>query len=567
MILSVIVPVYNMSKYLSECLDSVLNQQIEDMEVICLNDGSSDNSLDVLLDYQKKDSRIRVVDKENTGYGDTLNKGIAIAKGDYIAIVESDDLVVKNAFCLLLHKAEETSADVVKGNYFNYIQGSQEYYNNLRLFRDGDCINPKKNEQLFFVAPSVWTAIYKKSFLVNEQIEFLPTPGASYQDTSFAFKVWACANKVAIMHVPVISYRNDNPESSSNETGKPFQIIAEFEEMSKFLEERDLTELFPVLSRVRYISGTWNAHRLVREYKVLFLMKLREMFKEDHEKGYLVRKYWNDEDWRKVHLLIYSFEKYCEELGQGWQKKEIDNDMWILKDLHPCYIYGADILCSFVRALLSFFQIEIDAYIKTERKIVLEYYDDKPIVSLDQVTPEGIIILTDLQNIEQDSETLKRNGLYNFISLNTIIQVDNPLKEACRFAETYSSEILGLEQCIEKLERYKRTAIKLLDTDNRIPEWLISKHITNISVYGVGRLGKALLAKLKDTGIHVTKLVDRNRGEYKGIAIQDMDGFLENPGETQLVIITPLYEAETIGEALTNACGVKWISIERLLDD
>ncbi len=98
---SVIVPVYNGEKYLKECLDSILSQTLSDIEIICVNDGSTDGSYDILENYKLKDSRIKIINKPNTGYGNSMNVGIQESQGEFIGIVESDDYVEPNMYELL----------------------------------------------------------------------------------------------------------------------------------------------------------------------------------------------------------------------------------------------------------------------------------------------------------------------------------------------------------------------------------------------------------------------------------------------------------------------------------
>ncbi|MBQ2406037.1 MAG: glycosyltransferase, partial [Lachnospiraceae bacterium] len=115
---SIIVPVCNVERYLSECLDSVIHQTLDDIEIICVNDGSTDNSLKILREYEKKDARIKVVTKDNSGYGNTMNVGIDAAKGKYIGIVESDDYVEKNMFERLYETAELYQSEIVKSDHY-----------------------------------------------------------------------------------------------------------------------------------------------------------------------------------------------------------------------------------------------------------------------------------------------------------------------------------------------------------------------------------------------------------------------------------------------------------------
>ena len=117
--ISVVVPVYNVEKYLKECINSIINQTLEDIEIICVNDGSTDSSLEILNDYAKKDSRIIVINKSNSGYGHTMNMGLNAASGEYIGIIESDDFADKNMFEDLYKLAKEYDADIVKGDWYN----------------------------------------------------------------------------------------------------------------------------------------------------------------------------------------------------------------------------------------------------------------------------------------------------------------------------------------------------------------------------------------------------------------------------------------------------------------
>lgn len=105
--ISVLVPCYNVEKYLDECLISIANQTLSDIEIICINDGSTDGTLNVIKKYAKADKRFVVIDKENEGYGKTMNRGLDAATGEYVAIVESDDWIEPHAFETLYKGAKK----------------------------------------------------------------------------------------------------------------------------------------------------------------------------------------------------------------------------------------------------------------------------------------------------------------------------------------------------------------------------------------------------------------------------------------------------------------------------
>ena len=115
---SIIVPVYNVEKYLSKCLESLINQTLKDIEIICVNDGSTDNSLSILKEYANKDSRIKIIDKQNEGVSVARNTGIEVATGEYLIFVDSDDYLVENACEKALNTIEHNNSDIcIFGHY------------------------------------------------------------------------------------------------------------------------------------------------------------------------------------------------------------------------------------------------------------------------------------------------------------------------------------------------------------------------------------------------------------------------------------------------------------------
>lgn len=317
--LSIIVPIYNAEKYLQSCLDSILRQDCGEMEIICVNDGSTDHSLDILEKYSKLHKEIIICNKKNTGYGDSMNQGIRLAKGDFIGIVESDDCLAENAYKRLLELAERFEADVVKGNYYLFSEAAgARLYNNLEAVDAEKLLSETEIQNLFFTAPSIWSAVYRKTFLTENKIWFSPTPGAAYQDTAFAFKVWANAKRVVTCKEGIIWYRIDNPDSSSsNESTKVFEIRREFEEIEKTIRALDRDDLWPVFAKVKYISYIWNMNRLQPQMKTLFLDSIHDEMQIMKESSWLKREMWSESDWAVLHRLIDNFEKYKADLLDG----------------------------------------------------------------------------------------------------------------------------------------------------------------------------------------------------------------------------------------------------------
>lgn len=338
--ISVIVPVCNVEKYLKQCLESILAEPIEELEVICVNDGSTDGSLAIMQQLQKQDNRLVIIDKANSGYGDSMNQGIHASTGEYLAFVESDDMVVPGKLALLAQLAEYVDADVVKGNYYLYTSDEDNvFFENLCGCKYGELINPKVEENIFFKAPSIWSAIYRKDFIGRNEIAFLPTPGASYQDTSFAFKVWASAERVLLVRDAIIYYRQDNMASSSNNTKKLFEIFNETTEMTSFLQRTGRSELLPLCMRVKFESYAWTLNRLAVEEKVKFLMKVFFDVRVDFYQGNLIRKYWEDENWNIIFNLIYDFVGVCSNVLGEVAEKETEVVYSALQKIKKVYIW------------------------------------------------------------------------------------------------------------------------------------------------------------------------------------------------------------------------------------
>lgn len=316
--ISVVVPVYNVEKYLKECIDSIINQTLEDIEIICVNDGSTDSSLEILNNYAKKDSRIIVINKSNSGYGHTMNMGLNAASGEYIGIIESDDFADKNMFEDLYKLAKEYDADIVKGDWYNYWSKNKFARKNNRISsaKALKLTNSKQDKSLLRINPSVWSAIYKKDFLNKYNIRFLETPGASYQDLAFSFKVFALAEKVILTDKAYLYYRQDNMNSSVKSKTKVYCVCDEYEEIDRFLEEYpDLKFEFKVQEEInRYNGYVSSVLRIDDSVKPEFVKVFSDHFKEEYNTGLLGNEFFKKINKKEFMTLINNPEKYIKVL-------------------------------------------------------------------------------------------------------------------------------------------------------------------------------------------------------------------------------------------------------------
>ena len=319
---SVIVPCYNASRYLRECLDSVVAQTLQDIQIICVDDGSTDDTLLILEEYAKKDQRIQIISKANTGYGDSMNCGFDAVEGEYMGIVESDDFVEPDMFEQLYAAAAKNNLDVCKAGFFQY-SSAPEIKNvpvlaAVRLAKKNvfcpmtDFKTPQRQAEFFTATAAIWAGIYRRDFIRANDIRFNPTPGASYQDVGFCFKVWATAQRVLFLNRCFLHYRVDNELSSVHNSTKVYCICDEFEEIEHFLNTVPTRkkQLLPVMMYAKYSSYNWNYERLTGASQTAFLHHFYEEFHQHLQDGILDKKFFPWYNWNDLQMLLLDPERY-----------------------------------------------------------------------------------------------------------------------------------------------------------------------------------------------------------------------------------------------------------------
>ena len=220
--ISILVPCCNVEKYIRECLDSIKVQTYTDLEVICIDDGSKDDTGAIIDEYVASDERFRVIHKPNSGYGDSMNRGLEECTGDYIGIVESDDWIEPEMFETLLNAARKYNLDLVRCCWFEEPNGAE---NHQGWVVKNEVYCPIDKKDVFLQQPSIWVGLYRRDLLeTGRKVRFLPTPGASYQDTSFAFKTYTKSKRFMMLDKAMHHYRV-NPNSSVSSKGKVYCIL------------------------------------------------------------------------------------------------------------------------------------------------------------------------------------------------------------------------------------------------------------------------------------------------------------------------------------------------------
>lgn len=283
---SVVVPVYNVEQYLSECLDSALAQTLEDIEIICVDDGSTDSCPQILDEYAAKDSRVKVIHKPNSGYGHSMNVGLDHATGEYYAILESDDIIKPNMYEVLYDAAKKNDLDIVKSDFEIFVGDvdHREFTYNQICNRDSyyyRVLNPIQRKDIFNVKMHTWTGLYKISFLKKYNIRYNETPGASYQDNGFWFLTFAYATRVYFIDRAFYMLRRDNPNSSVHNRKKVFCIFDEYDFIEKRLRSDNVREaaLISMFHKKKFDNCRFHYERIGDEFKMDFLRRMSDDFK------------------------------------------------------------------------------------------------------------------------------------------------------------------------------------------------------------------------------------------------------------------------------------------------
>ncbi|MCI5933905.1 MAG: glycosyltransferase [Lachnospiraceae bacterium] len=279
---SVIVPICNVEQYLNKCIDSILEQTLRDIEIICVDDGSTDDSPQILDDYARMDNRIKVIHKENAGYGAAMNTGMDVATGEYIGIVESDDCILPQMYERLYQVAIDHDLDLVKADAFYWlekydylnrihVQAVDEYYD--RVLSEGD------RSVFYKFYMNTWTGIYKRCFLEENQIRHHETPGASYQDNGFWMQTLYYCKRAMWLNEAYYLYRQDNPTASVKSKNKMYAMRDEYQWLGELFESKGDLGALPYVNYYRLSRHRGTFMRIADELRRGFC----ETIKKDYE--------------------------------------------------------------------------------------------------------------------------------------------------------------------------------------------------------------------------------------------------------------------------------------------
>ncbi|GFI47393.1 putative glycosyltransferase EpsJ [Lachnospiraceae bacterium] len=344
--ISVIMPSLNVGEYIEECLCSVLSQSYQDIEVLVIDAGSTDGTKEIILKYAQLDSRIKLIHSVKKSYGYQMNLGIESAKGRYIAIVETDDILAERIYEKLLLIAEETDADFVKGfpelfwgNYQEAVWTSNtlSFFDGIdqRIHGNQIVIWPKDMPELLQRDLFLWTGIYKRKFI--QKIRFNETQGAAFQDQGVLLKILSQAAKGVYINSLSYKYRQTNPNSSIVNPKGLMYLVNEYKANEDYVKQ-----LSPAWQKAFYrrlwIQCIERFRCMARERKfwhseLCYMKELKEMLALQWEQGIIQEAYCEKYEVNTYRLFCQKPEMLYQEYVHYYQKyiellQQLDRFLW-----------------------------------------------------------------------------------------------------------------------------------------------------------------------------------------------------------------------------------------------
>lgn len=269
---SVIIPVYNTKDFLPECIDSLRNQSLNDLEIICVDDGSKDGSWEILKKYAEEDKRVKVLKNKRKGVGAARNTGYEVARGEYVGFVDSDDYVDVSMYEKLYDKAKTGNCDVAIGgvNLLFMDSGRQENFRPQELYDKYSAycfFNAKKYPEIIQNI-GIWDRIYKREFLIRNQI--LNVEDISFEDHLYTIKTTVLADRICVVNEPFYKYRKNVGSSLTDKEKKVDKYKLDIFENKRRGKEFLKSELVYPLFRQPFLFHQFNEAIYHMKYAVKF---------------------------------------------------------------------------------------------------------------------------------------------------------------------------------------------------------------------------------------------------------------------------------------------------------
>ncbi len=370
---SVILPSLNVAAYIRECLESVVNQSLRELEIICIDAGSTDGTEEILKKYAAKDSRITLLRSNVKSYGRQVNMGLDYAKGEYVAVLETDDWIAEDMYRRLYNQAVRERLDYAAADFetFFQLQNGYGYFTRQHIFPDrkwtskatekrpgrdwyGKVLGSEEIAALRSSDYTLWRGIYNREFLNVNKIRFHESLGAAFQDMGFLQQVKTCAERAEYLDESFYRYRQGREAASSACLEGLRYYEGEFRwlhEQRALLQELEgdhkryyyLTMSIAFLSKYEQVlsglRGDWQDERLARPYGWF-----QQHISHAVDSGLLNEKIYGEGQWERLTLLLSSQENHARMAAAKEKEKEKPvQEFLAMTNKCPVVIFGCGI--------------------------------------------------------------------------------------------------------------------------------------------------------------------------------------------------------------------------------
>ena len=305
-LLSIVVPVYNVSKYLKECLDSISKQTFNDFEVILVNDGSTDNSLDILNEYSKIDNRFKVYTKSNGGLSSARNYGMQYVTGDYLTFLDSDDYLELNTYQEMMNNLIDNNNDLVVANIKYFFEDNREGYVLKGLNED---INEITSKKALLSPMFAWNKVYKTSYF--KQINKTYPEGLWYEDIPVTTLLFTNTEKIGYVDKDLYHYRQRSTSIMGTKSSRNGEIFKILEIVINNFQERNIYDKYKDELEYLFLEHTkvYGQYRFLVQDNYQELYKQSEIFMKKYFPNYKNNKYIKYLN-IKNKILLYTLNSY-----------------------------------------------------------------------------------------------------------------------------------------------------------------------------------------------------------------------------------------------------------------
>lgn len=408
---TVIMPALNVVQFIKPCLDSVCGQTMQDLEILFIDAGSTDGTLEIVREYVQKDNRIRLIHSDKKSYGYQVNLGISEATGEYVGVVETDDLIVPEMFEVLYGNAMKTQASYIKGfgEAFYETAGFEDFRMPYKILKQQEYdeqqgivkVIPCERPELVLRDFVLWNGIYRSDFI--KSIRLNETPGAAYQDIGFMLQVHMRAESAVYLDKMVYHYRRDNPNASCYHPKAFHYLVQEYEYVDQLLYGK---------------SNEWHkvcCCKLFRQTNTRFntmaqsgffwgdalpdIEILTEKLKNYVDTGILDKTYLSDREWSELTDLLESPHKLYEYYSKMLQDKfDFVQQMTEWIGSRKAIIFGSGRNGKFLHALMETrLQDSVQAFCDNQQNLWGSEVQSIPVMSPQQAAgayPDAVYLIT-----------------------------------------------------------------------------------------------------------------------------------------------------------------------------